>query len=866
MNDSKKLLKSILGDQGYETLEKAIFKQKTSAVIDPLEYYLPLIVVPRTIISWLVHNIKPMKPGNILDTKFPGRDDIAVHFEKQGDDQYRAEFVRQGGKIIHTFEKQSLPAVSGHIMTVGELYDSFADDPAPADLKPDEPKSEGSGLDVVREMVSMANVKPSEDPENVKWQMSHANVREMTAVIGKLVDALCAKQMSRDKFESELDKVAEKEVKDQQGKISEGTSAEEVGKKLNQALNSNPDIKEPGEGYNEVRDLKNKPSEELVPKDIGKLAPENKGREETPGKEKPFKKESMQIAPVPESRKMPEPARVTGNPQAEAPFKKESMAPSMQAAKNISSPRMAGAEQDQHKQKGILQRISPDSIKKDALAPHAPADTRQLTKNPQSPVAQNPKLDKCSGYFRKKAELLTKPYVSDAQRRWAHTESGTKALGGESHVHEWDESTKGKKLPEHVKKEEMIVDGWKHQGAHATHPVHGKIYRDSIIGDYHGEHPKAGKIVGHGDLKGLKAHMAKLSEQHADVKKEEKGKQVGPNSVATGTGGMANIKHPKGGGFDFPLLASEKMGKSDMPKGAGQPNGPAKPLAPKAPVPPSNAPAQAAAKQAQNQAAASGNGGYKPPQTPGAVKPKNPDMQKAAIDEGKTPEQKVAARTERNDRHYRTPVDFNRQGMHATGKTKAIGHPKQQAGVHLHQENDSPNLRIDSDRGKGGSEMGRSVRHVTGARAAGLGHPSIMRSFAQGNNAKVRAKIAELKAMPKPKLTKANATEDQLYKSACPNCGVPEFKKDQDGFPKFNPCACFLVMTKDEEGKPYKFVQTIKKSDGTFNLAFAKDADPETVKLFLLTLKSALLIKKNLVYYEHSDHCVGTHFYRWCSR
>jgi hypothetical protein len=45
---------------------------------------------------------------------------------------------------------------------------------------------------------------------------------------------------------------------------------------------------------------------------------------------------------------------------------------------------------------------------------------------------------------------LMKPYVSEAQRRWAHTPSGKKALGGNAGVHEWDEATKGKKLPEKV--------------------------------------------------------------------------------------------------------------------------------------------------------------------------------------------------------------------------------------------------------------------------------------------------------------------------------------------------------------------------------------------------------------------------------
>lgn len=44
------------------------------------------------------------------------------------------------------------------------------------------------------------------------------------------------------------------------------------------------------------------------------------------------------------------------------------------------------------------------------------------------------------------------PYKSQAQRKWAHTKVGTKALGGKKAVEEWDKATKGKKLPKRVKK------------------------------------------------------------------------------------------------------------------------------------------------------------------------------------------------------------------------------------------------------------------------------------------------------------------------------------------------------------------------------------------------------------------------------
>jgi hypothetical protein len=43
------------------------------------------------------------------------------------------------------------------------------------------------------------------------------------------------------------------------------------------------------------------------------------------------------------------------------------------------------------------------------------------------------------------------PYKSEAQRKWAHTEAGTKALGGKLKVAEWDMASTGKELPDRIK-------------------------------------------------------------------------------------------------------------------------------------------------------------------------------------------------------------------------------------------------------------------------------------------------------------------------------------------------------------------------------------------------------------------------------
>ena len=39
------------------------------------------------------------------------------------------------------------------------------------------------------------------------------------------------------------------------------------------------------------------------------------------------------------------------------------------------------------------------------------------------------------------------PWKSEQQRKWGHTKEGIKALGGIKAVQEWNNATKGKRLP-----------------------------------------------------------------------------------------------------------------------------------------------------------------------------------------------------------------------------------------------------------------------------------------------------------------------------------------------------------------------------------------------------------------------------------
>jgi hypothetical protein len=75
---------------------------------------------------------------------------------------------------------------------------------------------------------------------------------------------------------------------------------------------------------------------------------------------------------------------------------------------------------------------------------------------------------------------LMKPFVSDAQRRWGHTAAGEKALGGKAGVHEWDEATKGKKLPERITKSEQEIKSL----IKKEHSLHSKFSKAlSLTGD-----------------------------------------------------------------------------------------------------------------------------------------------------------------------------------------------------------------------------------------------------------------------------------------------------------------------------------------------------------------------------------------------
>lgn len=216
----EKSLLDMVGVSGVNSLRKAMYRKDSDSEIGPLDMYLPLLVVPRTILSWLVQNIKPIEIGESETLQFPGMPDIDIKFEKTGRDAYRAEFVKDG-KIIHQFEKQTLPNVGGQLMTLGEHYE-------------EEEADESSDMAVPQVMMGMM---PAADTSTAPNNWEHVNT--MASAIGKLVDALVANEIIKKKVkkaikgddesdeESELEKVGLQEAPSGLASPTRGSGIEE---------------------------------------------------------------------------------------------------------------------------------------------------------------------------------------------------------------------------------------------------------------------------------------------------------------------------------------------------------------------------------------------------------------------------------------------------------------------------------------------------------------------------------------------------------------------------------------------------------------------------------------------------------------
>ena len=121
-----KVITSILGDDIIEELEKSeigggLFKPTTKTALDPQEMKIALEIVPRTILSWLMANLKDKNQDENCRCEIPFAPGAVLECVKHGPDNYSGEIIKEG-KRCATFKNRSLPGVGLIVLTTFELY------------------------------------------------------------------------------------------------------------------------------------------------------------------------------------------------------------------------------------------------------------------------------------------------------------------------------------------------------------------------------------------------------------------------------------------------------------------------------------------------------------------------------------------------------------------------------------------------------------------------------------------------------------------------------------------------------------------------------------------------------------------------
>ena len=120
---SNKLIKSILGEDFFEILEKSnVYKYNSRTGTNVDEMKIGLNIVPRTVMSYLISNLSDMEVDNNKELDLPFSDDCKMHIVKKDFDSFSG-YLYSKGKKINEFEHRSIPALGLVLMTVLELYD-----------------------------------------------------------------------------------------------------------------------------------------------------------------------------------------------------------------------------------------------------------------------------------------------------------------------------------------------------------------------------------------------------------------------------------------------------------------------------------------------------------------------------------------------------------------------------------------------------------------------------------------------------------------------------------------------------------------------------------------------------------------------
>lgn len=116
-------LKKTLGSDFFESLQKVeLWKPGTRTTIDHEEIKTALHIVPRTVMSLLIRELKPMEIGENKEVTIPCEKQTTLKATKHERDVYTG-VVEQENKVIVDFKYRSIPGIGLVVMSALELYD-----------------------------------------------------------------------------------------------------------------------------------------------------------------------------------------------------------------------------------------------------------------------------------------------------------------------------------------------------------------------------------------------------------------------------------------------------------------------------------------------------------------------------------------------------------------------------------------------------------------------------------------------------------------------------------------------------------------------------------------------------------------------
>lgn len=119
---STEVLKSIMGEELYEALNKALVKLGTKSVVDLAELHSAMKTAPKSVIAFLMREVHPMSKDETKEVKIPWDDTAKMTITKLDSDVYKG-LIFKDGKIIHEFDLTAIPQLAAHIMSSFEIYD-----------------------------------------------------------------------------------------------------------------------------------------------------------------------------------------------------------------------------------------------------------------------------------------------------------------------------------------------------------------------------------------------------------------------------------------------------------------------------------------------------------------------------------------------------------------------------------------------------------------------------------------------------------------------------------------------------------------------------------------------------------------------